>query len=177
MRIEPVTTYSESVSAALAKIMPPGVPPLALFTTLARNERVFSRVMAGGLLDRGSLTLRDRELVIDRTCWRCGAEYEWGVHVAFYAAKAKLTPEEIRAICSDDLAAFSARDQLLLRSCDELHATSTLGDQTWAALAAEWTAEQLVELVVLAGLYHMISFAANAFALALEPFAARFADV
>jgi 4-carboxymuconolactone decarboxylase len=104
----------------------------------------------------------------------CGAEYEWGVHVAFYGAKAKLTPEEIRAICGEELAVFSPRDQLLLRMCDELHATSTLADSTWAALAAEWTAEQLVELVVLAGLYHMISFATNAFALAPEPFAARF---
>jgi hypothetical protein len=72
MRIRPATNYSEAVQAALTKIMPPGAPALALFTTLARNERVFSRVMAGGLLDRGSLTLRDRELVIDRTCWRCG---------------------------------------------------------------------------------------------------------
>jgi hypothetical protein len=63
--------------------MPEGVPPLLLFRTLAVNERVFHRVMAGGLLDRGSLTLRERELVIDRTCFRCGSEYEWGVHVVW----------------------------------------------------------------------------------------------
>jgi alkylhydroperoxidase family enzyme len=174
MRIEPATTYSDAVKAALDKIMPPGVPPLALFTTLARNERVFSRVMAGGLLDRGSLTMRDRELVIDRTCWRCGAEYEWGVHIAFYGARVKLTAAEISAICGEDTSVFAPREQLLLRMCDELHRTSTVGDELWTALAAEWSAEQLVELVVLAGLYHMISFAVNAFGLAPEPFAARF---
>ena len=174
MRIEPATTHSDAVKAALDKIMPPGVPPLALFTTLARNERVFSRVIAGGLLDRGSLTMRDRELVIDRTCWRCGAEYEWGVHVAFYGARVKLTPAEITAICSEDTSVFAPREQLLLRMCDELHRTNTLADELWSALAAEWTAEQLVELVVLAGLYHMISFAVNAFGLAPEPFGARF---
>ena len=65
--------YSEPVAAALAKIMPPGVPPLVLFRTLAVNERVFARFMAGGFLDRGSVPLRDREIVIDRTCFRCGS--------------------------------------------------------------------------------------------------------
>lgn len=64
--------------------MPPDVPPLALFRTVARNGRVFGRLMAGGLLDKGSLFLREREILIDRTSALCGAEYEWGVHVAFF---------------------------------------------------------------------------------------------
>jgi alkylhydroperoxidase family enzyme len=165
-RIEPVLQpYVPAVQTALDKIMPPGVPALKLFTTLAVNKRV---------LDRGSLTMRDRELVIDRTCWRCGAEYEWGVHVALFGARVKLTPEEVAAICSDQPSAFSPRDQLLVEMCDELHRTSTIGDALWSRLAAEWTPEQLVELVVLAGYYHLISFAANAFGLAPEAFAARF---
>jgi alkylhydroperoxidase family enzyme len=173
MRIQAASEYSEAITAALQHIMPPGVPPLVLFTTLARNERVFSRVMAGGLLDRGSIAMRDRELVIDRTTWRCGAEYEWGVHITFYGARVKLTPEEISAICSETITVFSPREQLLLCMCDELHATSTLGNELWEKLAAEWSSEQLIELVVLAGFYHLISFATNAFALPLEPFAAR----
>ena len=60
------------MTAALQTIMPPGVDPLVLFRTLAVNERVFLRLMAGGLLDRGSITLREREIVIDRTCAPCG---------------------------------------------------------------------------------------------------------
>lgn len=44
--------YSEPVAAALDRMMPKGVAPLVLFRTLAVNERVFLRVMAGGLLDR-----------------------------------------------------------------------------------------------------------------------------
>ena len=76
-RIAPLEPpYPEPVQAALDRIKPKGVPPLALFRTLARNERVFLRLMAGGLLDRGSISLREREIVIDRTCARCGSEYE-----------------------------------------------------------------------------------------------------
>ena len=164
--------YPEPVAAALAKIMPPGVPPLALFRVVARNERVFSRLMAGGLLDRGSLTIRERELVIDRTCARCDSSYELGVHLAFYGPKAKLTAAEIAELRADVLTgAFAPREELLLRLCDELHATSTIGDALWAELAAAYTPEQLVELVVLAGYYHAISFVTNAFRIPNEPFA------
>jgi hypothetical protein len=91
-RITPVEPpFSEPVRAALDRIMPEGVPPLTLFRALAVNERVFLRTMAGGLLDRGSITLRDREIVILRTCARLGSEYEWGVHVSFFGGKAKLS--------------------------------------------------------------------------------------
>lgn len=168
--------YSAAVAAALERIMPAGVPPLALFRTVAVNERVFLRLMAGGLLDWGSLTLRERELVIDRTCFRCGSEYEWGVHVAFFGARVGLTPEETRDLCADDpnVTVFAPRERLLLRLCDELHATATVGDELWGALSAEWGAEQLVELVVLAGYYHAIAFATNALRVPLEAFGARF---
>ncbi|MBZ4421401.1 carboxymuconolactone decarboxylase family protein [Myxococcus sp. RHSTA-1-4] len=168
--------YSESFTAALARLMPAGVPPLLLFRSLAVNERVMGKMMAGGLLDKGSISLRERELVIDRTCWRCGSEYEWGVHVAFFGEKVRLTPEEVRGLCSDDVEAtpFSPREKLLLRLCDELHASATVSDALWAELAKEWTAPQLLELLALAGYYHTISYLTNALRLPLESFAARF---
>jgi alkylhydroperoxidase family enzyme len=176
-RIRPlVPPYSEPVAAALERIMPAGVSPLALFRTLAVNERVFLRLMAGGLLDRGSITLREREIIIDRTCARCGSEYEWGVHVAFFAAKAKLTPAEIAATCAADAGAtpFSPRERLLLRLADELHDTARVSDPLWRELTAQWTAEQVIELVALAGLYHLISFMTNTLDLSLESYGARF---
>ncbi|MCP3143052.1 carboxymuconolactone decarboxylase family protein [Pyxidicoccus xibeiensis] len=168
--------YSEAVATALARLMPEGVPPLVLFRTLAVNERVFSRLMAGGLLDKGSVSLRERELVIDRTCWRCGSEYEWGVHVAFFGERVRLTAEEVRGLCTDDPEAtpFSPRERLLLRLCDELHTSATVSEALWAELAKEWTAAQLLELLVLAGYYHAISYVTNALKLPLESFAARF---
>jgi alkylhydroperoxidase family enzyme len=177
-RIHPTEPpYPAAVAAAFERVMPPGVPPLTLFRALAVNERVFLRVMAGGLLDRGSLTLRERELVIDRTCFRCGSEYEWGVHVTFFGARVGLTTEETRDLCAEDPRAtvFAPREQLLLALCDELHATANVSDALWTALAAEWSPEQLVELVVLAGYYHLVAFATNALRLPLEPAGARFA--
>ena len=101
--------YTAPIQAALDRLMPPGVPPLALFRALAVNERVFLRMMAGGLLDRGSITLRERELMIDRTCWRCGAEAEWGVHVTWFGPKAALTADEVTALCRPHQVLFGSR--------------------------------------------------------------------
>ena len=176
-RIPPVEPpFTAGVESALAKIMPPEVPPLLLFRTLATNERVFLRLMNGGLLGKGTVTLREREIVIDRTCWRCGAEYEWGVHVAFFGPRAQFTDDEISGLCAEDPTStvFSSRERLLLLLCDELHTTARLSTSLWVRLANEWTAEQLIELVALAGYYHLIAFAANAFELPMEPFAPRF---
>jgi alkylhydroperoxidase family enzyme len=168
--------YSAMTAEWFRRIMPEGAEPLTLFRTLAVNERVFGRVMAGGLLDRGTISMREREIVIDRTTWRCRSEYEWGVHVAFFGTRVGFGEPEIEGICTHDPEAtvFEPREKLLLRLCDELHATATVSEGLWKELAAEYSAEQLIELVVLAGLYHVISFATNAFRIPLEPFAARF---
>src|SRR5258706_15228682 len=122
-RIAPLEPpYPAPVQAALDRIMPEGVPPLALFRTLARNERVFLRLMAGGLLDRGSISLREREIVIDRTCARCGSEYEWGVHVACFAGRVGLTAAQVAATCAPEPEADAVpdRERLLIRLVDAL---------------------------------------------------------
>jgi alkylhydroperoxidase family enzyme len=168
--------YAPKIEAALAKLMPPGVEPLRLFRTLAHNERVLSRFLAGGLLDKGSLSLRERELAILRTTARCGSEYEWGVHVSFFAARAGLSDAEVRATCARELPAgvFAPRDRAILGLCDALHDRSSVDDALWAELAAEFAPAQRVELIALAGFYHTVAFATNALRIELEPGAARF---
>lgn len=82
-RIEPLDSpFEPSVAEAFSRFLPPGMAPLKLFRTQAHNPRVLQRMFAGNLLDAGSVSARVRELVILRTCARCGSEYEWGVHVA-----------------------------------------------------------------------------------------------
>ncbi|MGH9246619.1 MAG: carboxymuconolactone decarboxylase family protein [Acidimicrobiales bacterium] len=69
------------------------------------------------LSKRVSLTMRDRELLIDRTCARCGCEYEWGVHRAFFAERVGLTAEQIASLAQGeptDPCWVDPRDRLLL---------------------------------------------------------------
>src|SRR5271168_1275615 len=87
----------DDVRQAIDAIMR-GNPPLVLFTTLARDRRLFFKFFSSGMLDRGHLTIREREIVIDRVTASCDAEYEWGVHVSAYAAKAELTEAQIASL-------------------------------------------------------------------------------
>src|SRR5512138_787296 len=127
VRVEPVRPpFSPELQAIFDKIMPPGVPPLTLFTTLARVPRIYERFRAGSLLDRGPVSLRHREIVIDRTCARCGCAYEWGVHVAFFAQRVALTAEQVRATQrgNGDDPAWSAEERLLIRLVGFYHTVS-----------------------------------------------------
>lgn len=176
-RIEPaVTPHSAAIQSSLDKIMPPAVPPLVLFTTLARDERLFGKFFAGGLLDKGHLTLRQRELVIDRTTALCGSEYEWGVHIALFGTRVGLTQEQLRSLVHGDGSdtCWNAEDKLLLDFCDALHAHCTLNDQQWQALRETFTEEALLELLMLAGFYRTVSYLTNALQLPCESFGARF---
>ena len=179
-RVEPVPSpFPPELQAVFDRIMPLGVPPLALFTTLARVPRIYDRFRAGSLLDRGPISLRHREIVINRTCARCGCAYEWGVHVAFFAQRVALTPEQIRATVRGDAddSAWSDEERLLIRMVDELHDSANLSDEVWDALAATFSVEQIFELIALVGFYHTVSFFANGLRLAPEhygvPFPAR----
>lgn len=175
--IKPVDPpYESRVAEDLEKLMPPGMPPLELFRTLAHNPRVLRRVRRGGLLDPGSITVRQREIVILRTTARCGAEYEWGVHAAFFAGAAELEADHLHATVHQgpDAACWSEKDALLVRACDELHDTARWTASTAAALAAHLSSSQLLEILVLAGLYRAISHVVNGTGVALEPGAPRF---
>ena len=150
--------------------------PIALFRTLAHYPRVLDRVRKGGLLDRGSLSLRQRELMILRTTARCGAEYEWGVHVQVFAPHTGITSNQIATTVhggADD-PVWSAEERLIVALADSLHETARVDDVLYAKLQAAFNVEQRLELVALAGFYHLISFAIGAFAIDNEPDAPRF---
>jgi alkylhydroperoxidase family enzyme len=153
-----------------------GRPPLVLFRTLARDRRLFFKFFNSGLLDRGQLTIRQREIVIDRVTATCGAEYEWGVHVTVFAAKAGLTEDQIASLTAggpDDVC-WSDAERLLIRLCDSLHHACTVDDALWADLTRHYCDEALLELLMLAGAYRTVSYLVNSLRLPPEPGARRF---
>ena len=179
-RIPPLTEpYEPEVADRLRQMMPPGAEPIRLFRTFAHNLPMAAGLNAWGsyyLSSRLSLTLRDRELVIDRVTARCGCEYEWGVHVAVYAERAGLTTEQVHSITYGRPAdpCWSPRDALVLEAVDALHDTATIADELWTRLDAEFGPAELLDLTLLAGWYHAISYAANAARVEPEDWAPRF---
>lgn len=167
--------YEDEVAAILSTMMPPGREPLALFRTIAHNPRILARFRAGALIDRGSLTLRQREIVIDRTMARLGCDYEWGVHVAFFADRAGFGAEEIASLLSLDAGAanWSEPERALLAAVDELCGEATWSDPVHGALARHFSPAQILEVIALAGFYHTVAFYANALRIEPESWAAR----
>lgn len=176
-RIAPLTApYKDDVQKSFDAIMPPGADPLVLFRTLATSDRHWRKFRAGSLLDRGPLSLREREIVIDRTCARAGCEYEWGVHVAIFAEAAGLTRAQVEATVLRDADAdcWTPAEQALLAAADALHDRATLSDDEWSALRAHYSDPQVMEVLLLSGFYRTVAYVVGGLGLPPEPGAVRF---
>ncbi|MGW2921858.1 carboxymuconolactone decarboxylase family protein [Streptomyces angustmyceticus] len=175
--------YAPETAALLRRMMATDEDPIALFRLYARHRQLAEALHGWGsyqLSRRIGLGLRDRELVIDRTCARCGCEYEWGVHIARFAQRAGLTAAQISSLThgtSADPCWTAERDRLLLDATDALHTHHDIDDALWTRLGAEFTPEQLLDLFMLCGWYHAISYTARATRLPPEPGSPHFDDV
>ena len=177
--------YTEETQQALAAMMPTdrSVDPLKLFRTIARDlplggamAKLGQFMLTGRRSGGAAYDLRTREIVIDRVTARCGCEYEWGVHVMAFGAKAELTQEQIYSIVhgNGSDACWSPKDAAAMNMVDQLHDTGHIEDTLWDALGEHFDEPQLLELLVLAGWYHAISFFANGVRTEREVWAPRF---
>lgn len=141
-----------------------------IFRTFARNPELFKSwlPLGGHLLSAGKLPGHDRELMILRTAVRCDSSYEWGQHVrislTFGMDRAKID----RVAEGPDAEGWSDHEAALLRAADELHDTSRISDETWAALAKTYDEPQLMEATMLVGQYHLVAFCLNSFGVELD---------
>lgn len=180
-RIAPLLPpYDPAIEAVLKQWMPPGaaVEPLFLFRVLAHHTELMSRMrpLGSGILGSKVIEPAERELLINRTCARCGCEYEWGVHVAAFGAAVGLSPEKLASTfsASSEAAIWSAKERLLIRLVDELHDHASIRTELWESLEEHWEPHELIEMIVVVGWYHTIAYLANAMNLPLESWSARF---
>jgi 4-carboxymuconolactone decarboxylase len=180
-RIAPLDPpYDEEIAAMLARWMPPGgeMEPLRLFRTLAVHPELAARMrpLGAAILAHGTVPARLRELMIDRTCALCGAEYEWGVHAAAFADGVGLSEEQLTSTAHGGGAdaVWSDEERAVLALAEELHRESAASDETFALLERHFSPAQILELAVTAGWYHTISYVIGTARVQLEPWARRF---
>jgi alkylhydroperoxidase family enzyme len=183
-RIKPLSEpYTPQVAERLKALMRgKDQEPIRLFRTFVHNPPMAAGLNAWGryyFSQQLSLTMRERELVIDRTTARCGCDYEWGVHIAFYGERVELTRDQIRSIAHGKASdpCWDTHDALVIETVDALHDTATIDDELWGRLAGDFTNAQLLDLTLLSGWYHAISFAANAARVEPEDWAPLLGDV
>jgi alkylhydroperoxidase family enzyme len=142
---------------------------LNIFRVMAHHPDLLRSWIGFGsqVLYRSSLPERERELVILRTGWRCGSDYEFGQHTIIGRA-AGLGDQEIERVATEGTAGWSARDALFMRAVDELVADHEIGATTWAEVTRTLTTDQAMDLVFLVGQYALVSSALRTFGVERE---------
>jgi 4-carboxymuconolactone decarboxylase len=161
-RIEPIdldAVVDDELAATLAGALAIDGRPLNIFGVLGHHPKLLKRfnLLGGFLLNKGVLPERERELVILRIGWNARAQYEFGQHTVI-GRRVGLTGAEIEALTKDpgdhD---WSAGDRALIALADDLCADDCVSDATWSALWSRWNHAELVELLIVAGFYRMVS--------------------
>ena len=92
--------------------------------------------------------------MIDRVTARCRCEYEWGVHVAFFADRVGLTAPQITSLTRgtpNDRCWTDRAEKALLALVDALHDTADVDSGIWTAATAHFDDAQLLDACLLAG--------------------------
>ena len=162
-RITPVDLSAPDVDPEITAILEGALThngsPLNIFGALGRHPKLLKRfnLLGGFLLNKGLLPAREREIVILRIGWNAQAMYEFGQHTVI-GKQVGLTNAEITAITQDPGEhAWSSNDRALLTMADELAEHDCVSDATWELLSTQWSEPELVELLVVAGFYRLVS--------------------
>ena len=185
-RITPVDLAADrspnSVDPELAEILSHALThngaPLNIFAVLARHPKLLKRfnLLGGFLLNKGLLPARERELVILRIGWNAKAVYEFGQHTII-GRQVGVTDEEISALTrARDSHPWSTGDAALIAMSDELSDDDCVSDATWELLATRWSEAELVELLIVAGFYRLVSGFLNSAGVQLDEGVAGFPD-
>jgi 4-carboxymuconolactone decarboxylase len=158
-RIEPIVEFDDELAEILSTALTHDGAPLNIFGTLGHHPKLLKRfnLLGGFILNKGVLPPRERELVILRVGANARAEYEFGQHTVI-GLQCGLTDAEISALTrAPDDHDWSGDDLALIALADDLHIDDCASDATWAALSTRWNDTEMVELLVVAGFYRLVS--------------------
>jgi 4-carboxymuconolactone decarboxylase len=144
--------------------------PLNIFRTLVRSPdalRAFNW-WGGYVLNRNSLSPRDREILILRVGWLCRSGYEWTQHHRI-GLQAGLSAEEIERIklgAADTH--WTGAEKALLMAADDLQRDHFITRPVWVELARHYTERQLMDVVFTIAQYVQVSMILNTLGVPLD---------
>lgn len=120
---------------------------------------------------RNETTLTDwqREVLLLRIGVLGRSEYEWAVHARIARGVGMEDADLERIIAGPKHPNSDPLEHAMLLATDELFRDDFVSDETWAKLAAELDARQLLDLLTTIGGYRMFSMAINSFGVQLDP--------
>jgi 4-carboxymuconolactone decarboxylase len=160
----------------VARVEPIEGPGLAISRTFARYPKLAEpRALNSGYVNRGSkLSPRYREMLILRTGWNAQSEYEWAQHVGSVGRARDYGLDPIRIAEGPDAPGWDPFEATVLRAADELYRDATVSERTWNTLAERFDSTMMMNVIVTASNYRMVSMALNALGVQIEPGNERF---
>ncbi len=144
---------------------------LNVMKTMANYTGLFKRwlVFANHFLFKNSLWARDREILILRTGWLAGCEYEWGQNLKIAADDCGFGQAEFDAIAEGASASlWRPAEAALIRAADGIYVDAFVDDATWETLVAHYDQRQVFDTVFIVGNYLMLAMGINAFGVQLD---------
>jgi 4-carboxymuconolactone decarboxylase len=145
--------------------------PYRLHRTLAHSPASLQAWMpwAEHILRNNRLPPRVREIAILRVAWNAQCAYEWGLH-AWVGRQVGMSEPDIAAVVHGaESSQWTATESAIIRGVDELMASHRVSDATWAILARDLAADQLVDWLYVTGQFVTIAWILNGLRLPPEP--------
>ena len=170
-RIGAVSTALTEEQRALAETYGGAFGTGADFRTLLVHPELVKGVLpfANYILAESTLTPRHRELLILRTAWLTRSGYLWARH-APGARSAGLSERDLARVAGrDTLSKADSFEETILLAAEELHERSFVTDDTWLALAKQYSVHQLMDAVFTVAEMTMLADLANSVRLDPDP--------
>ncbi len=169
-RIPYATTDDPSLVPEAATLLGK-MQPLNIFKILAHGGPAFGAYtrLATALLYKSKIDPILRELAITRAGILCGASYEVFQHEQI-SRDVGMSEEKVQAmrVGADD-PIFDETEKIVLRLTDEVFENTKASEETFAAAAAIFSHQELVELIMCIGFYIMTSAVLENFEVEIEP--------
>jgi alkylhydroperoxidase family enzyme len=147
------------------------LPPLNVMKLMAHGGKAFGAFTRLGtaLLYKGKLDPILREMAIVRVGILCGAAYEVYQHKQI-SRDVGMPEDKLRALkVGADDPIFDATERAVLRLTDDVVKNIKASDETFAAAAALFDHQEMVELIMCIGFYVMTSAFLENFEVEIEP--------
>ena len=160
----------------VARVEPAAGTGIAIGRTFARYPKLATPRSTGSnyVNQKSKLDPRYREMLILRTGWDCQAEYEWAQHVGSVGRAREKGLDPVKLAEGPTAAGWDAFEVVLLNTADELYRDSFVSDRTWNALAARFDNTMIINALITASNYRMVSMALNALGVQIDPGDERF---
>lgn len=149
---------SQELRDRFQKMEDRGAKVLNIFKVMAHCPKIgrdFLR-LGNSILSKGRLDPRLRELAILRVGDLAEAHYEWTQHVAV-ARRVGVTDQQIKEVPGwRKSPVFSARERAVLQYTDEVAEKIRVSEESFLAVKAFLSEEQIVELTAAIGYYGMV---------------------